>query len=112
MMSGPIEDLNFQPHLLESFKEFVLNKLKIETKYLYDVLILENELFANSDEIFQVLKEKFSPLKVKMINPTKVPLTRLIKDVSSAKNLIGIHSSYNVFSLFLRQGVYALFLFY
>lgn len=101
--SGPIHNINFQPHLLESFRNFVLKKLNIQPKPLYDVLIFENELFANSEEILNHLKSSHKNLKIKTFDPSKTPILKVIRDVSCSRSLISFHSPFNVFSLFLNK---------
>ena len=82
--SGPISNMNYQPYLLEEFKNFVLSKLNIRASKCPPnvVLVFESEFFANSDEIVKALKRKYPKLHFKPINPKKLSnLNDVIKEV-------------------------------
>jgi len=113
-LSGPISNMNYQPYMLEEFRQFVLSKLNIKTNKCPPnlIIVFESEHFANYEAVVNALKKKYPKLQFISINPKKMSsLTDLIKKVSCAKALIAFHSSYNVLSLFLkrRSGLLELF---
>ena len=101
-LSGPVDNVNFRPHLLENFREFVIGKLTGKNKQQFDVVILENEKFKNAHEIKTILQHNFK-LKVQTVNARSETVVDLIQIVSNSKVLIAFVDSINVLSLFLSR---------
>ena len=83
-ISGPISNMNYQPYMLEEFRQFVLSKLNIKTNKCPPnlIIVFESEHFANSEAVVNALKKKYPKLQFKSINPKKMSsLTDLIKKV-------------------------------
>ena len=114
--SGPIHNINFRPHLIETFRQFVIRKFKQNPnneveKFLFDAVIFDSDKFKNSQEIKALLQQQFK-LKVNIVDPKNKSTEELINLVSTSRVLIAFTGSVNIFSLFLQRlncGVLELF---
>ena len=71
--SGPINNVNFRPHLIEDFRQFVLDKLDKTNLESFDVVIFQSDKFKNAQEIKSLLQQ--FKLKVLLVNPRSGPTT-------------------------------------
>ena len=59
-LSGPVDNVNFRPHLLENFREFVIGKLTGadgKNKQQFDVVIFESDKVKNVHEIKTLIRQ-------------------------------------------------------
>ena len=104
-LNGPVDNVNFRPHLLENFREFVIGKLTGadgKNKQQFDVVIFESDKFKNAHEIKTLLQHNFK-LKVQTVNARSGAIGDLIQIVSNSKVLIAFVDPINILSLFLSR---------
>ena len=103
---GPIDNVNFRPHLVEHFRKFVLDQIDLPDDAArtrtHDVVMFDSEKFQNIHEIKTILQHHFK-LKVILINPKIASTKELIRIVSRSQILIAFTQSFNVLSLFLPK---------